>query len=184
MKKGIVQKILNALKREKLDIAQLEKNDPNQRYIIPGPEALVAMERHEQLTYTQIVEVVNYIKNNYHLVSEGDALYNFSFNWLRCGGDMSEINEYKQAAIENIVTNLRLGVPVDDVDALWVSNKIYVDTVDSQHIIKKELVDGTMTLNVIKSEQDKKVVKEIESFRDAWREAKNNAHANINAQSR
>lgn len=184
MKKGIVQKILNALKREKLDIVQLEKNDPNQIYIIPGPEALVAMEKHKQLTYTQIVEVVNYIKNNYYLVSEGDALYNFSFNWLRCGGDMTEINEYKQAAIENIVTNLRSGLPIDDTDALWVSDKVYVDTVDSKHIIKKEAVDGVMTLNVIKSDQDKKVVKEIESFRDAWREAKNNARAAANAQSR
>ena len=184
MKKGIVQKILNALKREKLDIAQLDKTDANQQFVIPGDEALVAMDNHEQLSYAQIVEVVNYIRINYHLVSDNDALYNFTFNWLRCNGDVAEINEYKQAAIENIVTNLRLGVPVDDVDALWVSNKIYVDTVDSKHIIKKELVDGTMTLNVIKSEQDKKVVNEIESFRDAWREAKNNAHANINAQSR
>ncbi len=184
MKKGIVQKILNALKREKLDIVQLEKNDPNQRYIIPGPEALVAMDNHKQLTYAQIVEVVNYIKNNYHLVSDNDALYNFTFNWLKCAGDIEEINEYKQSAIENIVTNLRSGAPVDDVDALWVSDKIYVDTVDSKHIIKKELVDGVMTLNVIKSERDNKVVREIESFRDAWREAKINARASANTQSR
>ena len=184
MKKGIVQKILNALKKEKLDIVQLEKNDPNQRFVIPGPEALVAMEKREQLTYTQIVDVVNYIKSNYHLVSDNDALYNFSFNWLRCGGDMLEINEYKQAAIENIVTNLRSGAPIDDLDALWVSDKIYVDTADSKHIIRKETVDGVVTLSVIKSDQDKKVIKEIEDFRNVWREAKNNAHANINAQSR
>lgn len=184
MKKGFWKKFLDSLKKENSNIAQLDKTDPNQQFVIPGDEALVAMDKHEQLTYAQIVDVVNYIKSNYHLVSDNDALYNFTFNWLRCNGDVAEINEYKQAAIENIVTNLRSGVPVDDVDALWVSNKIYVDTVDSKHIIKKELVDGTMTLNVIKSEQDKKVVNEIESFRDAWREAKNNAHANINAQSR
>ncbi len=123
----------NSLIKKLIDILfpQKYEHEAIVGYYIPSRETMQKVAEGMHLSPYEINDYVNYIKSNYYVSADDSAhVLDFAGDWVKNKHNEQEIFLRQGRAINNIVTCLSQGEPIDVLDALWVSNKVYVDSIE------------------------------------------------------
>ena len=124
-----------------------ENNEANNKtdiltdFYLPSTDTVKAVSKNQKLTNAQIKDYMSYIVENFYLAEDdSDKLLNFVAEWAKYSTDSKRIQNRNDEAFANIVFNLQEGKVINIVDALWLSKRIYVDSV---HDGRKRLISKT-----------------------------------------
>jgi len=112
-------------------------------FYFPSVDTMKAISKNQKLTQDQIKDYISYIVQNFYLAEDdSDKLLNFIAEWTKYSTDSKRMQNRNDEAVKNIVLNLQEGKDINVVDALWLSKRIYVDSV---HDGRKRLISKTNT---------------------------------------
>jgi len=100
----------------------------NTEFYTPSQIVMQKIKNREPLSKSEIEEYVTYIINNYYVSNyEKSVLDDFCVEWSRNQLIDENLVSRRNIAISTIVRSLKNGYPIEVMDALWVSEKIFVD---------------------------------------------------------
>ena len=140
------RKILNELFLDECN----QQKEYKPEFYIPDFSCFECMKSNQRLTIWQISQMIKYINKNYYLENEHRDLTQFCIEWTILDGDPDRVCSRKQIAIQKLIKDLSSGNKISVLDALWASERIYVEGDESipKRIITKKVVDGVAVLDV------------------------------------
>lgn len=136
-------------------------------FFVPSSTVFKKVKTAQPLTKEEIEEYITYVINNYYISNyDKDTLDDFCVEWSRCKLLDENLISRKNLAFSNLVRALRNGQHVDVMDALWASEKIFVDDdiIKNMRIITKD--NGT-ELNVVSQMKNPTISKQILQLKKA-----------------
>ncbi|MFQ6724177.1 MAG: hypothetical protein ACLRFE_02455 [Clostridia bacterium] len=158
---GLISKLINKI------IGEVEEEYDIPQFYIPEQSTLRAIKNNEKLEDFQIIDYLNYIKDNYYL-SSSDEIYlaSFAAQWIAISQDDILMEEYMDKSTNRIINNLSNGDMPSIIDMLWVSERIFVNnTVEGNKRIITKVNLPTPRFEVKTGYQDFKVVEQVNELK-------------------
>ena len=140
---------------------------------IPSGRTLQAINERREMNMWEMNDYLKYIVSNYYLsVNEFDYLIAFTGDWFKHNSSIEKYNERKKQARSSVIYSLNKGQPINPVDALWLSQRIYVDDLDSARVrrITKNEKEGELDVYAETNAENPSIGKQMEQLKIYLRE--------------
>lgn len=143
-------------------------------FYIPKSETIQAIKNRQPLSENQIEDYINYIKKNYFVsVSHKNKMFQFCGEFTLNASDMKSYTSNVNEAYNNVRQCLLEGDNPSVIDALWLSDNVYVDdeNVDLRVNITKEPNGNGMCLNIVNAKKNAEVYQKVSQLKAALKKA-------------
>lgn len=166
---ALIQKIIEGFKKDKTSNYDDQIEKMVHDFYLPYKATMQEIKKEQPLSEELINDYLMYIIHNYYMPAyHDDIITNFAYEWAFHTYDTRGYVRRREEAIQNIKEALKRGKKIDHIDALWISDAVYVDDniLDCKRVITKEFINGKPKLEVKTVMDDYNIMKKVDYLRN------------------